>query len=305
MKLTGQEQKRLAKNYTENTEAYQLYLKGRYFWNKRTVEGFKKAVEYFRQATDSDPNYAPAYAGLADCYDLMSDYDVIPSKEAFPRAEEASQKALKIDDSLAEAHTSLAYARYRYDWDWGGAEEEFKRAIALNPNYATAHHWYGEYLAMMGRFDDSLTEIRRAAELDPLSSIINADEGWFLYLARRPDEAIKQLRKTLEMDQNFAEAYFYLGEAYEQKGMFVEAIANFQRAKDLNVGDGPGVLGLGHAYALSGRRGEAQQVIADFKNGSKGEEAAAPPSQSSMLGLTKKIRRSPGSTRLMKVTTTA
>ncbi len=264
-KLTGEQQKRLAKRYTEDTDAYQLYLKGRYHWNKRTEEGMSKAVEYFQQAIERDPNYALAYAGLADCYNLQTIYSGIPPKEAFPRGKAAAIKALAIDDTLAEAHTPLAYVKQIYEHDLEGAENEFKRAIELNPSYATAHQWYGEYLTMMGRLDEALAEKKKAQELDPLSLVINTTVGWTLYFARQYDQAITIYQKALELDPNFFRARLFLGQAYEQKRMYDNAIAEFEKAISLSRQSAEAMGALGHAYAVSGRRGEAQKIIADLK----------------------------------------
>ena len=231
LKLTGEEQKRLTRHHTENAEAYQLYLKGRYYWNKRTAESLNKGVEYFQQAIDKDPNYALAYAGLTDSYSLLgSSTGGLSPKETFSKAKAAAVKALEIDDTLAEAHAALALVHLRYDWDWSATEREIKRAIALNPNYATTYHWYADYLVVMGRLDEAIAQIKRAQELDPLSLIINTVVGLRLYHARQYDQAIEQCQKTLEMDPNFAQAHFALGEAYEQKAKYEEAIAALQKA---------------------------------------------------------------------------
>ena len=261
IKLTGEDQKRLTKRYTDNFEAYQLYWKGRYYWNKRTDEGLKKGIEYFEQAIDLDPSYALAYAGLADSYNLLVVYDVFSSREAFPLAKAAATKALEIDDTLAEAHTSLAYASMYYDWNWAGAEREYKRAIELNPNYATAHHWYGEYLSLVGRHEEGMAEIRRALELDPLSLIINTYVGWGLVCARRYNEGIEQMRKTLEMDRTFVTGHYFLAWAYEQNRQFPEAIAEYQIATELSNNSTAVMAALGHAYAVSGQTDEAQKVL--------------------------------------------
>ena len=263
LRLTGEEKKRMTKRYTESAEAYQLYLKGRYHWNKRTGEGLKKGIQYFQQAIEKDPGYALAYTGLADCYNLLSLYSELPPREAMPKAKAAALQALEIDDSLAEAHNSLAYAKLYYDWDWNGAEGEFRRALALNPNYAIAHHWYHEYLAAMGRFEESQAQILRAQELDPLSLMISADVGWGLYFARRYDEALEQLRKTLELEPNFVMAHFILGLTYLQKGQFQQSAAELQKAIALS-GDSPLTLALGvlgHVSAASGRKHEAHRML--------------------------------------------
>jgi Tfp pilus assembly protein PilF len=192
-------------------------VKGRYVWNKRTEGEIKKGIEYFNQAIEADPSYGLAYAGLADCYNMLGDYAFVLPHDSYPKAKAAAIKALEIDEHLAEAHNSLALVKLYYDWDFPAAEREFKRALELNPNYATAHQWYGEYLMVTGRFDESLAEMRRAQELDPLSPIINTAVGYAFWHARRYDQAIEQLRKTLEMEPNFLPALSYLGMAYEQQ----------------------------------------------------------------------------------------
>ena len=264
LRLTGEEKRRMTKRYTENAEAYQLYLKGRYHWNKRTGEGLKKGIQFFQQAIEKDPGYALAYTGLADCYNLLSLYSALPPKEAMPKAKAAAQHALDIDESLAEAHNSLAYAKLYYDWDWNGAEREFQRALELNPNYSIAHHWYHEYLAAMGRFEESHSQILRAQELDPLSLMISADVGWGFYFARRYDDALEQLRKTLELEPNFVMAHFILGLTCLQKGQFQQATAELQQAIALS-GDSPLTLALGvlgHVFAVSGKKNEAHKILA-------------------------------------------
>lgn len=266
--LTGEEQRRLTKRYTENTEAYQIYLKGRYFWNKRTEEGYKRAIEYFEQALEKDPHYAQSYAGLADSHILVGVASGRPWKEMLRKAEAAAVKALEIDDTLAEAHTSLAMIKAISGQD-DYSEREFKRAIELNPSYSTAHHWYSLFLAGRGRFDEGLREIKRAQELDPLSLIINADVAWVFYFARQYDRVIEHCQKTLEIDPDFVPAHFSLGLAYEQKAMYKEAIEELQKAVILSERS-PGHLGeLGRIYAVSGNRGEAMKILAELKELSK------------------------------------
>jgi serine/threonine-protein kinase len=264
MRLSSEEKKRLNKRYTENTEAYQLYLKGRYCWNKRRQPEIEKGIEYFHRAVEADPNYALAYAGVADSHIILGFYGLLAPGEAMPKAKAAAEKALEIDDTLAEAHVSMAYVKGAYDWDWAGAERLFKRAIELNKNYATAHHWYGEYLAEMGRFDEAQEEIKQAHALDPLSLIINEAVGWIFYLSRQYDQAIKQYLRTLELDQKFVPARFCLGLAYVQKGMLEEAINEFKTSIKI-LGRNPGVVAaLGHTYGLLGRRSEAQKQLDDL-----------------------------------------
>jgi serine/threonine-protein kinase len=229
-RLTGAEEQKIAKNYTANTEAYQLYLRGRYHWNKRTPADIKKSVEYFQQAIDKDPAYGLAYAALAEGYILFASYHVELPQDAFPKARAAAQRAIAIDETLAEGHNALASIKDAYDWRFSEAEAEWQRAIALNPNYATAHQWYGEHLLEMGRYDEALAELKRAQELDPLSLIINVVLGEAYRVKREYDQAIEQQKKTIEMDPNFARAHLFLAQAYEQKEMFEQAADEFGKA---------------------------------------------------------------------------
>jgi TolB-like protein/Tfp pilus assembly protein PilF len=259
-KLTGSEQHAIAARPTENTEAYQLYLKGRFFWNKRTGQNLNKAADYFNQAIAADPKYALAYVGLADAYVLMPLYGAGAPRDCYPKAKAAAKKALELDDTSAEAHTSLAQVSCYYDLDYPQAIREFQRAIELNPNYATAHQWYGSSgLAALTRFDEAIAELKRAIELDPLSLVINTDLGNTYYRARRYDEAIDQMRKTLEMDSGFYYAHWNLGSALAAKGALGPAIEEYQKARALN--DDPSMLGLlAHAYAVSGNKSEALKI---------------------------------------------
>ena len=274
-KLTGSEQHVIAARPTANSEAHQLYLKGRFFWNKRTGDDLKKSIDYFQQAIAADPNYALAYAGVADAYVFLPGYTAGSPQDCYPKAKAAAKKALKLDDTLAEAHTTLAIALLLYDFDFAQAIREFQHAIELNPNYATAHQQYGNIgLIDLGRFDDAIAEGNRAAELDPLSLVINADVGANYYYARRYDEAIAQLRKTLEMDPGYYYAYITLGEALEMKGAGDTAIAEYQKARALN--DDPSVLGLlAHAYAASGTKTGALKILDQLKALSKQRYVAA------------------------------
>jgi TolB-like protein/class 3 adenylate cyclase/Flp pilus assembly protein TadD len=274
-KLTRSEQHAIAARPTENSEAHQLYLKGRFFWNKRTGNDLKKSIDYFNQAIAADPNYALAYAGVADAYVLLPSYTAGTPQECYPKAEAAAKKALELDDKLAEAHTSLALAIWLYDFDFSQATREFQRAIELNPNYAAAHQQYGNNtLSALGRFDEAIVEGKRAVELDPLSLIINTDLGTNYLYARRYDEAIAQLRKTLEMTPGFYYAYLYLGQALEMKGARDTAIAEYQRARALN--DDPAVLGLlAHAYAFSDNKIEAGKILDQLVQLSKQRYVAA------------------------------
>ena len=251
-----------------NPESHDLYLKGRFYWNKRTIDTIKKSIDYFNQAIAKDPNYALAYAGLADCYSSLGfnfDAGLLAPAEAIPKAKAAALKALEIDDGLAEAHTSLAFIKLNYDWDWAGAEKEFKRAIELNPNYDNAHHWYSHYLTAMGRMQESLVESKRALELDPVGLVMNVHLGWYYFYARRYDEAIEQLRKTIEMDPNRGFSHWYLGMALDQKGDYSQAIAELQTAKQLLTAVVGVEADLGHAYAASGDREAAQRMIDELK----------------------------------------
>ena len=264
LRLTGEEKQRLTKHSTENAEAYQLYLKGRYYWNKRTPQGFKKAREQFEQAIEKDPGYALAYTGLADCYNVLDWYGLLAPKECYPKAQAAATKALALDDTLAEAHASLGFLKALYEWDWSGSEREFKRAIELNPNYSTAHLYYNNFFSGQGRLDEALVEHRRALESDPLSLVINAALGNTLYFRRQYDQAIEQFRRTLEMDPNFPLAHLGLGMAYEQKGMYAAAIAGLQKATELFEGEPIGLAALGHAYAVSGKKEEARKILEEL-----------------------------------------
>jgi tetratricopeptide (TPR) repeat protein len=255
LKLSVEERKQL--------EAFSLYLKGRNYWNKRTEDGLLQGIEYFRKAIEVDQNYAPAYAGLADCYNMLVVYGINQPKEAFPKAKEAATKALSIDPSLAEARTSLAFIKHRWDWGRGDAEAEFQLAIKSKPTYAPAHQWYSSYLVAMGRFDEAIAEAKRAEELEPLSFISNSHLGWILYFAGRYDEAIEHCNRLLDVDPSFFPARRYLGLAYEQKGMYKEAIAQFEQGVKLSKS--PLMLSLlGHAYAASGRKADAQRVLTEL-----------------------------------------
>ncbi len=268
LKLSGEEQKRLTKRYTDNAEAYQLYLKGRYFWNKRTEDGFNRGISQFKQAVEKDSNYALAYAGLADSYIGLTFYNFAAPNETMPKAKEAAMNALVIDNALAEAHASLAHALMNYDWNWSEAEKQFKLSIELNPDYATAHEWYAiHYLTATGRPEEALQEMKRALELEPTSLVMNTFMGAALYFAGRYDEAIEQCRRTIEMDPNFAVAH--LGLAYEQKGMFDDAIAEFQKATTLSGGSPLMKASLGHAYAKANRKDEATMILNELKKLSK------------------------------------
>ena len=254
-----------AKHYTDSNEAYQLYLKGRFYWNKRTADALQKSIEYFNQAIDKDPRFALAYAGLADSYVVPANR--LAPRESMPKAKAAAIQALVLDETLAEAHVSLGRVLASYDWDWTNAEKEYKRAIELNPRYATAHQWYGGYLSVMGRSDEAIAERKRALELEPLSLVINFELGLSYYHARDYDKAIEQFQKTLELDQNFPAAHNFLPAAYEQKGMYKEAIAEFKQSIPLTNGSESTLskAGLGHLYAVTGRRNDAVLVLDELK----------------------------------------
>ncbi|MCG8607679.1 protein kinase, partial [bacterium] len=228
VELSSDETEISRKGHTTNVEAYNLYLKGRYFWNRRTEEGLRKSIDYFQQTIDKDPTYALAYTGLADAYNMLALWQYQPPREAFPRAKSAAKKALEIDDSIAEAHTALAYVKNYYDWDWPGAERSFKRALALNPNYAIAHHWYSDLLAGLGRHKDARIERDKALELDPLSLIINIASGLNYLYAGQQRQAIRQAKRTLEMDANFIPAHFILFQAHAHNGFNANAFPPFK-----------------------------------------------------------------------------
>ncbi len=269
LKLSGVDVAKVEKSYTANPEAYQLYLKGKFYWNKRTGESLKQAAELYRQAADQDPNYALAYSGLAETYVLFSSYDVAPANDSMPQAKASALRALAIDDSLAEAHTALGFYLSNYEWDRAGSEKEYRRAIELKPNYATAHHWLGADLSNVKRFDDSLVELRRAEELDPLSPIIGTNLGDALVFARRYDEAIAQYKRTLVSNPKFGYAHQALGWAYGLKGMYPEAIAETRTAiEQRNGSSAKGYLGLW--LARSGKREEAAQLLNELKQESAG-----------------------------------
>ncbi|HET9711842.1 MAG TPA: tetratricopeptide repeat protein, partial [Pyrinomonadaceae bacterium] len=256
VKLNVEEKKQL--------EAYRLYLKGRNAWNKRTSDALQEAIEFFNQAIAIDPNYGAAYAGLADCYNMLVVYGRLEPKAGFPKAKEAAERALEIDESSAEAHSSLAFIKFRWDWDRSATEREFQTAIKLKPAYAPAHQWYSSYLVAVERFDEAIAEAKRTEELEPLSFVASSHLGWIYYLAGQNDKAIEQCRKILERDPSSFPARRYLGLAYEARGMYTEAIAEFQTGVKLS--GSPLMLALlGHAYAVSGKTAEAKQVLSDLQ----------------------------------------
>jgi DNA-binding winged helix-turn-helix (wHTH) protein/tetratricopeptide (TPR) repeat protein len=262
LRLSRQERDRLSRNPTPDPEAYDAYLRGRYFWNRRTLDGLEKAISSFRRAIDLDPDFALAHAGLADCYVLLPLYGAFAPREVFPEAIAASERALSLDDSLAEAHTSLAYARFLYERRWAAAERGFRRAIDLNPGYPTAHQWYAFLLAARVRHEEAIGEVRQARDLDPLSLVINADFGMVLYFARQYPAAVQQFRKTLELDPSFAYAHFGLGLAWQEQARLAEAVEEQRRAVELAPRSPAYQAALGQALAWAGRPEEARRILA-------------------------------------------
>jgi TolB-like protein/DNA-binding winged helix-turn-helix (wHTH) protein/Flp pilus assembly protein TadD len=259
LRVSGETER--TKHYTDSNEAYQLYLKGRFYWNKRTGEALNKAIEYFNQAIEKDPGFALAYAGLADCYVVPGNR--LEPRVAMPKAKAAAMRALELDETLAEAHVSLGRVLAVYDWDWKSAEKEYKRAIELNPRYGTAHQWYGGYLAVMGRSDEAIAERKLAQELEPVSLTINFELGLAFYHARAYDQAIEQFQKTLELDQNFPAVLNLLPAVYEEKGMYSQAIAQFKKSIPL-MAPGESILskaGLGHVYGVTGKKSDARTML--------------------------------------------
>ena len=267
--LTPAEQQRLATTRPVNPQAYDAYLRGRYLWNKRTGDDMRKGIEYFEQAVKIDPNYAPAYAGIADSYDLLAFYGPLPAATAYAKAKEAASKAVALDASLAESHASLAQILFHYDWDWPMAEKEYRLAIALNPNYATAHHWYAAFLSLMGRHDEGLAEMKKAQRLDPLSRIINTEVGSTLFYAGKTDLAIKQLQSTRELYPDFWYLRSWLGKAYLAKGLQQEGLQELESAVKLSGSNGSTLAELAYGYAVSGKPGKARQILAELENKAK------------------------------------
>lgn len=256
LKLNVEEKKQL--------DSYRMYLKGRNAWNKRTSDALQEAIQFFNQAIEIDANNSAAYAGLADCYNMLVVYGRLQPKDGFPKAKEAAAKALEIDESSAEAHSSMAFIKFRWDWNRAETEREFQTAIKLKPAYASAHQWYSSYLVAVERFDEAIAEAKRTEELEPLSFVASSHLGWIYYLSGKNDEAIEQCRKILELDPSSFPARRYLGLAYEAKGMYPEAIAEFQ--KGVKLSGSPLMLALlGHAYAVAGKKAEAQQVLNDLQ----------------------------------------
>ena len=267
--LSAQEQARLANTRPIDPEAYRLYLKGRYYWNKRSLEGFQKAIEYFQQATAKDPAYALAYVGLADTYTYFSFFDVVPPREAMPKAKAAAARALEIDNRLGEAHVSLGYVSYMYDWDWPAAGKHFEQALTLNPAYSRAHTFYPFYLSSLGRSEEALAVAKRSLDLDPASPAVNHSLAVQFYFARQFDQAIEQAHKTLELDPNFAISYELLGEVYVSRGMYREGLSELEKYSALSRGRAMSLALLGYAHARLGERSQALRMLEQLEATSK------------------------------------
>jgi tetratricopeptide (TPR) repeat protein len=265
VKLSGSDNKGITKRYTNDNEAYQLYLKGRYYWNRRTAENLKKAIEQFKSATDRDPNFALAFVGLADCYAVLNEYAGTPTSETLPQAKTYAERALTIDGQLAEAHATLGIVN-EHSWQWGEAEKEFKRAIELNPNYPTAYHWYSIFLKGLGRNDEAAATIKRAQELDPLSSVIAVNISRMYQLQNNHDASIENSLKIIDLDPNFGPAYQYLALSYLKRGRNGEAVAAAEKAAELTNASGITIGDLGYVYAVVGRRADASARIKELED---------------------------------------
>jgi len=281
LRLTGEEKNRLAHPPTGSAEAYQNYLHGRYYWNQMTEGGLKKGIEYFEKAIQHDPHYALAYAGLAESYNVLVAYDLLPARDVSPRVKGASARALESDNQLAVAHTSLAVAGLFYDWDWTGAEGEFKRAIELNANYSASRYWYGIYLTGMGRFDEAYGTLKAAQRLEPFSVIVRAALGLMFYCGRDGEKAIYECRQALEFDPDFYPAHGFLGMAHQQRGDFSDALVEFQEAIRLSDGAPPALAMLGHACAVMGRKDQAYEILRKLKE--LGKQRYVPPARLALL----------------------
>ncbi len=264
LRLSGEQQQQLVKRETSNPEAYQFYLRGRYYWNKRSADGIRKAIQEFQQAVDHDPNYALGYVGLADSYLVLEEYAGVPATEALPKGQAAAQRALQIDGSLAEAHTSLAFL-YHHQWRWAEAEEEFKKSIALNPNYPTAHHWFSVHFRAKRQFDDALKEAKLAQDLDTLSPTIANNVAMVLLLKNDTDAAVREWKKVIDLDPNFPHSHSNLGSAYIKQRRFEEGNAEFKRSVELSGRASLLLSGLGYSYAVSGKREEALQILKELE----------------------------------------
>jgi serine/threonine protein kinase/tetratricopeptide (TPR) repeat protein len=269
IKLTPEEQARLSRNDPVDPAAHEAYLTGRFYWNKRTPQGLQKSVDYLEQAVRKDPKYAVAYAALADSYHLLPELTAVPASEAFPKARTAALKALEIDDSLAEAHTALGNVKEDYDWDWSGAEKEYKRALELNPGYEIAHAWYSNLLLELGRLPEALGEARIAQQLDPLSSFTNDNLAAILYYAGQYDQAIEQCQKTLEIDPASHQAHRHLGQVYIQKRLYPEAVSELKKAVELSTGSTEALVELGYVWGISGKKEEARHILLELKDPSQ------------------------------------
>ena len=274
LRLTGNERELMLKHYTENAEAYQSYLQGRYFWNKRSAAGFKTAIDYFQRAIKSDPNYALAYAGLADCYIRLNESGVPMAQESVPKGKAAVLKALEIDDTLAEAHATLGFIKFRHDWDFAGAEQEFRRALELDPNYSETHQWYAFHLLAVGRIDEANAQMARAQELDPLSISFNSNLALYLFFTRQFERSVQQCLKTLEMEPKSVLTLTALGLSYEQQGRNDDAISELNKAQELAQDPGTAAA-LAHALAKAGRVNDAQRVLRQLEDYAK--ESYVPP----------------------------
>jgi TolB-like protein/Tfp pilus assembly protein PilF len=284
MELTAASHQSLASVRSANPDAYMAYLAGRYYWNQRSVASLERAIVHLTQATELDPGFALAYSGLADAYCSLGVIGDVAPGEVFPKARTAAEKALALDDSLAEAHTSLAYVKFSHDWDWSAAEKEFQRSIALNPNYAIAHHWYGQFLRMMGREEDSMLEGQKALDLDPRSLIINVEAGLPYHYSQRYNEALGHFHKALELDPNFALAHHDIGWVLEAEGKYPEAVKEFERA--VEISDVAALWSsLGHAYGMAGRRQEARKVLGRLEEIAKHHYVSPSYQAAVLLGL--------------------
>jgi Tfp pilus assembly protein PilF len=269
LRLSGDEQRQLAKRYTQNTEAHQLYLEGRHYWNKRTAEGMRKSVDSYRHAIEKDGRYALAYVGVADAYATLGSYHLEQPREALPLAKEAAETALSIDEGLAEAHASMGKILTDYYWDWPRAEREFQRAIDLDPNYPNSHHWYSTLLAHLGRFDEAISEANRALDLDYFSPATGAQLGQVLYRARRYDQAIAALRKTIDLEPNFSASHYYLGLCYLMQEKRDDAEAEFKKALMISPNIPDFIALLGYTNAVAGRRDQARRYLAELNEVAK------------------------------------
>jgi TolB-like protein/Tfp pilus assembly protein PilF len=265
LRFTGENQQLIAKRETRNGEAYQLYLQGRFYWNKYTEEGFRKSIEYFKQAVEKDPAYALAYSGLADAYSLLGELAVRPPRESFPHARTYAEKALALDETLADAHLSLGIVQLLYEWDWAGAEKELRRAKELDPNNPQIYHFYGHYLQIVGRVDEAINETKRGLELDPTSLVVNAELGWAYYCARRYDQAIAQDRKTLEFDPNFVYSSWVISQSYAQTKRYQESLVELKRARTIDANWSYLIAELAYAHAVSGERSDAERILQQLK----------------------------------------